>query len=107
MRESRWHHDSVYAALSSFRDVALFCCFRQPVARLCRARQWIWFCKTGEAPVLQNHSHQPSAAGASKGRINHMLDLAFIRMHPDVVKEAARVKNNPIDIDGLLALDQQ
>ena len=36
-----------------------------------------------------------------------MLDLAFIRMHPDVVKEAARVKNNPIDIDGLLALDQQ
>jgi seryl-tRNA synthetase len=36
-----------------------------------------------------------------------MLDLAFIRTHPDVVKEAARVKNNPIDIDGLLALDQQ
>jgi seryl-tRNA synthetase len=36
-----------------------------------------------------------------------MLDLAFIRTHPDAVKEAARVKNNPIDIDGLLALDQQ
>src|SRR5690242_15912059 len=36
-----------------------------------------------------------------------MLDLAFIRNNPDVVKEAARVKNNPIDIDALLALDQR
>jgi seryl-tRNA synthetase len=36
-----------------------------------------------------------------------MLDLAFIRNHPDIVKEAARLKNNTIDIDGLLALDQQ
>ena len=36
-----------------------------------------------------------------------MLDLAFIRNHPDIVKEAARVKNNPIDIDALLSLDQQ
>src|SRR5579883_3188226 len=39
--------------------------------------------------------------------IFHMLDLAFIRSHPDIVKEAARVKNNSLDIDGLLALDQQ
>src|SRR6266566_6063306 len=37
----------------------------------------------------------------------YMLDLTFIRNHPDAVKEAARVKNNPLDIDGLLALDQQ
>jgi seryl-tRNA synthetase len=36
-----------------------------------------------------------------------MLDLAFIRNNPEVVKEAARLKNNSIDIDGLLALDQQ
>ncbi len=36
-----------------------------------------------------------------------MLDLAFIRSNPAVVKEAARVKNNPIDIDALLDLDQQ
>ncbi len=36
-----------------------------------------------------------------------MLDLSFIRNHPDAVKEAARLKNNPIDIDALLALDQQ
>ncbi|GCE27191.1 serine--tRNA ligase [Dictyobacter alpinus] len=36
-----------------------------------------------------------------------MLDLAFIRSNPDVVKEAARLKNNSIDIDALLALDQQ
>lgn len=36
-----------------------------------------------------------------------MLDLAFIRNNPAVVKEAARVKNNPIDVDALLDLDQQ
>jgi seryl-tRNA synthetase len=36
-----------------------------------------------------------------------MLDLAFIRSHADEVKEAARLKNNSIDVDGLLALDQQ
>jgi seryl-tRNA synthetase len=36
-----------------------------------------------------------------------MLDLAFIRNNPEAVKEAARVKNNPVDIDALLALDQQ
>ena len=36
-----------------------------------------------------------------------MLDLAFIRNHPDIVKEAARVKNNTVDVDGLLALDQE
>ncbi|GCF08143.1 serine--tRNA ligase [Dictyobacter arantiisoli] len=36
-----------------------------------------------------------------------MLDLTFIRNHPDVVKEAAHVKNNSIDIDALLALDQK
>jgi seryl-tRNA synthetase len=36
-----------------------------------------------------------------------MLDLAFIRNHPDVVKEAARVKNNLIDIDYLLEVDRQ
>src|SRR6266849_6633755 len=36
-----------------------------------------------------------------------MLDLAFIRSNPDAVKEAARVKNNPIDIDYLLEADRQ
>ncbi len=36
-----------------------------------------------------------------------MLDLTFIRNNPDSVKEAARLKRNPIDVDGLLALDQQ
>jgi seryl-tRNA synthetase len=35
-----------------------------------------------------------------------MLDLAFIRTHPDIVKEAARVKYNPIDIDYLLEVDR-
>src|SRR5215472_16089263 len=36
-----------------------------------------------------------------------MLDLTFIRNHPDIVKEAARVKYNPIDIDYLLEVDRQ
>ncbi|MFL5656210.1 MAG: serine--tRNA ligase [Ktedonobacteraceae bacterium] len=36
-----------------------------------------------------------------------MLDLAFIRNHPDAVKEAARVKNNTLDIDYLLEVDRQ
>src|SRR5690348_2831058 len=36
-----------------------------------------------------------------------MLDLAFIRSNPDIVKEAARVKNNTLDIDYLLEVDQQ
>jgi len=36
-----------------------------------------------------------------------MLDLAFIRNHPDIVKEAARVKYNPIDIDYLLEVNRQ
>ena len=36
-----------------------------------------------------------------------MLDLAFIRSNPDAVKEAARVKNNTLDIDYLLEIDRQ
>src|SRR5215471_21806395 len=36
-----------------------------------------------------------------------MLDLAFIRNHPDVVKEAVRVKYNTLDIDYLLEVDRQ
>ncbi len=36
-----------------------------------------------------------------------MLDLAFIRSHPDVVKEAARLKYNDIDIDYLLEVDRK
>ncbi len=36
-----------------------------------------------------------------------MLDLHFIRTNPEMVKEAARLKNNDIDIDTLLELDRQ
>jgi seryl-tRNA synthetase len=36
-----------------------------------------------------------------------MLDLAFIRSNPDAVKEAARLKNNTIDIDYLLEVDRK
>ena len=36
-----------------------------------------------------------------------MLDLAFIRKHPDIVKEAARVKYNTLDIDYLLDVDRR
>lgn len=36
-----------------------------------------------------------------------MLDLTFIRTHPDEVKEACRVKNNSLDVDHLLEVDRQ
>ncbi len=36
-----------------------------------------------------------------------MLDLAFIRSNPEAVKEAARLKNNTLDIDYLLEVDRQ
>src|SRR6266852_595742 len=36
-----------------------------------------------------------------------MLDLAFIRSHPDIVKEAVRVKYNTLDIDYLLEVDRR
>lgn len=36
-----------------------------------------------------------------------MLDLAFIRSNPEAVKEAARLKNNTLDIDYLLEVDRK
>jgi hypothetical protein len=36
-----------------------------------------------------------------------MLDFAFIRNHSDIVREAAWVKYNPIDIDYLLEVERQ
>lgn len=36
-----------------------------------------------------------------------MLDLTFIRNNSDIVKEAARLKNNSLDVDALLELDQR
>jgi len=36
-----------------------------------------------------------------------MLDLAFIRNNPDKIKEACRLKNNSLDVDYLLKVDQQ
>ncbi len=36
-----------------------------------------------------------------------MLDLTFIRSNPEAVREAARLKNNPLDVDALLTLDKQ
>ena len=44
---------------------------------------------------------------SGEGVTTIMLDLAFIRNHPDIVKEAARVKYNPIDIDYLLEVDRR
>jgi seryl-tRNA synthetase len=38
---------------------------------------------------------------------NIMLDLAFIRSHPDIVKEAVRVKYSSFDVDYLLEIDRQ
>jgi seryl-tRNA synthetase len=34
-----------------------------------------------------------------------MLDLAFIRAHPDLIKEVARRRRTAVDVDALLALD--
>jgi len=36
-----------------------------------------------------------------------MLDLAFIREHPEIVKKAARDKNEKVDIDEILRLDRK
>jgi seryl-tRNA synthetase len=42
-----------------------------------------------------------------KGYHTTMLDLAFIRSNPEAVKEAARLKNNTIDVDYLLEVDRK
>jgi seryl-tRNA synthetase len=55
---------------------------------------------------VANVSHQHMLFGREKEGII-MLDLAFIRSHPDVVKEAAHLKNNDIDIDYLLEVDRK
>ncbi len=36
-----------------------------------------------------------------------MLDLAFIREHPDLIKDVARRRNTAVDVDALLAVDQE
>ncbi|HEY0757306.1 MAG TPA: serine--tRNA ligase [Ktedonobacteraceae bacterium] len=36
-----------------------------------------------------------------------MLDLAFIRSNPEQIREACRLKNNSLDVDYLLAVDQR
>ena len=36
-----------------------------------------------------------------------MLDIKFIRKHPDLVKSAAQKKNISIDVDSLIELDTQ
>ncbi|HEX6817441.1 MAG TPA: serine--tRNA ligase [Ktedonobacterales bacterium] len=36
-----------------------------------------------------------------------MLDLAFIREHPDLIKDVARRRHAPVDIDALLAVDAE
>ncbi|PWT74027.1 MAG: serine--tRNA ligase [Chloroflexi bacterium] len=36
-----------------------------------------------------------------------MLDLAFIREHPELLKEVARQRNTAVDIDALLAVDRE
>ena len=36
-----------------------------------------------------------------------MLDLAFIREHPDLVKEVARRRKTAVDVDELLSVDTE
>src|SRR5260221_472863 len=40
-------------------------------------------------------------------RRSHMLDLAFIREHPDLIKSVARRRKADVDVDALLALDAE
>src|SRR5215467_4604824 len=40
-----------------------------------------------------------------KHREDAMLDLAFIREHPDLIKEVARRRKTAVDVDALLAID--
>jgi seryl-tRNA synthetase len=51
--------------------------------------------------------HREEFPFIKEGEYKIMLDLAFIRSHPDAVKEAARVKRSDIDIDYLLEVDRQ
>ncbi|MBT9259192.1 MAG: serine--tRNA ligase [Clostridiales bacterium] len=36
-----------------------------------------------------------------------MLDLELVRNHPEIIKEAARVKGIPVDVDAFLGLDEE
>src|SRR5579859_4829549 len=38
---------------------------------------------------------------------SHMLDIAFIRENPELVKDVARRRKTAVDVDALLALDSE
>src|SRR5713226_2510068 len=93
MKESRWYHDCAFQR-------------RRPAGR----GAFLLFVSILFGDFLSQCRRSSDGTGCmvelQRGEA-YMLDLTFIRNHPDAVKEAARVKNNPIDIDALLALDQQ
>src|SRR5262249_50883058 len=58
-------------------------------------------------PTLSSPSPAPTVTTAiTADRGLGMLDRRFIREHPDIVKEAVRVKGVDLDVDELLHLDQ-
>src|SRR5215471_7837169 len=88
-------------------DLASSCTSAHPLWGLKKPR-WHHGSHALRAVVLRNGRWRFFYCSSIKyGVTTIMLDLAFIRNHPDIVKEAARVKYNPIDIDYLLEVDRQ
>jgi Seryl-tRNA synthetase N-terminal domain len=112
LQSSRWRNCGVI--LSGRRSL---CTTRPPdLASSCTSAHPLWELKNKGGITAYTHYAPSSFAmddGAffivyyKQGVTTIMLDLTYIRNHPDIVKEAARVKNNPIDIDYLLEVDRQ
>src|SRR3954470_7063000 len=78
-REARWYHNYAHSASLSFQGQdAFFIGFLS------------WF-----------------FIAFRRKKEGTMLDLTFIRNNQEQVKEACRVKNNSLDVDHLLKVDQQ
>src|SRR5690242_3274162 len=56
----------------------------------------------GGVAVFPGHILRPGDEGSGT-----MLDLAFIREHPDLIKEVARRRKTAVDVDALLAIDSE
>src|SRR5262245_25542409 len=54
--------------------------------------------------ATQDHHAAPRRRDSTEGT---MLDLKFVREHPDVVKAAAKKKRMSVDVDAVLELDRK
>ena len=81
-------------------DLASSCASAQPLWGLKKSR-WHHGSYALRVVVFRNGSWRFFIVHLYKGVTTIMLDLAFIRNHTDIVKEAARVKYNSLDIDYL------